>query len=554
MAPIHAGPKDTQSRAVKLSRDAAMAFYAGDVNGDQQLSYEEFVEVVPSDMKTGNEADLRALFRAVDADNSGNITLDEFFVWTLGFIEENTGAGLDAFFRRYDSNGEGSLDASEFARAAEDLGFGPVAHDLFLELDPDESGSVSYCELISYLRSSTISRCQSVSGQAKRFLTGVAYSVNDVGDIDPETWNLNAETTEGLREQLKMVMTLNPTVRVTHLYALMTAEGKMTVSRETIGDALKRIGYKGPASRDFQYKLFAELDSDSSGLFGMNDLQNWINNIVGRYEKARGLTLLRKPVDGLHQVTIGTNEILYPCRLAKVDWDLPSLRRALQLMLINAQLSPLDVLRAYDQDESGSFSKKEFLVMLKRIVQEEEMWDDQLRDVCHSAYREISGNDSRIDVVEFEVWLNVGWLALKREVKGLAPPPGTVAATGTAPPGALGDMSSGALPATRRRQVTRRPPRPSSAGSSLSLASHSSSLASSFYDLGARRGYAGSVYDEPKRVERAPQRRPPGRTHIVLLAPPPPDLCRSMSVGELSHVSRRGRQKQMALLAPWLLM
>ena len=71
------------------------------------------------------------------------LQLDEFFVWTLGFVEQQTGTGLESFFRRYDSTKEGTLDAREFAMAAEDLGFGSAAHELFIELDPDESGGVT---------------------------------------------------------------------------------------------------------------------------------------------------------------------------------------------------------------------------------------------------------------------------------------------------------------------------------------------------------------------------------------------------------------------------
>ena len=48
----------------------------------------------------------------------------------------------------------------------------------------------------------------------------------------------------------------------------------------------------------------------------------------------------------------------------------------------------------------GSFSKQEFLVMLKKIVRDVDLWDSELRDVCHLAHKEVSGGDSRIDVVE----------------------------------------------------------------------------------------------------------------------------------------------------------
>ena len=55
-----------------------MAFYEGDVNGDQKLSFEEFVNIVPTEMReSASDHDLRGLFCSVDADGSGSITVRE---------------------------------------------------------------------------------------------------------------------------------------------------------------------------------------------------------------------------------------------------------------------------------------------------------------------------------------------------------------------------------------------------------------------------------------------------------------------------------------------
>ena len=79
---------------------------------------------------------LLELFHAVDIDRSGTISLDEYFLFALSIGEAQTGTGVEAVFRQYDKNGEGVLDVAEFSRAVEDMGFGPKAHEIFLQVQP----------------------------------------------------------------------------------------------------------------------------------------------------------------------------------------------------------------------------------------------------------------------------------------------------------------------------------------------------------------------------------------------------------------------------------
>ena len=119
-----------------LSRNAAIAFYRGDKNGDEKLDFDEFCSIAPESLRANaSEHDLRLLFDSIDLDKNGSVTLDEFFVWTLSYVNDFMGAGLESVFNRYDASNEGALDSREFAQAAEDMGFGPLAHELFVELD-----------------------------------------------------------------------------------------------------------------------------------------------------------------------------------------------------------------------------------------------------------------------------------------------------------------------------------------------------------------------------------------------------------------------------------
>ena len=543
--PAAAAPASTAPRAIQLSRDVAMAFYSADINGDQKLDFAEFCSVVPQDLKeaTGMKG-VRELFDSVDTDRNGSISLDEFFIWTLQYIEQQTGTGLEVFFRRYDTNREGSLDAREFAQAAEDLGFGPVAHELFLELDPDESGSVTYGELIAYLRANR--NIVPFSSNAKRFLTGLAYANTELKHkIDATKWTLEATTVEGLRQELRGLLAQNPGAQVSSLFFAMSIDGSPTLTRDEFPVAMQRIGYQREGLKDYAFamEVFKAIDTDSSGALGLNDMIMWVNGTEGRRERARKLTLLREPVDAwVMDLRLGTNSVPYPCPLAEVSWDVSSLRKALQLMLIHDEISPLDLLRAYDSDDSGSFSKQEFLVMLKRIVNDLEMWDEELRELCVAAFRVAAAGDRSIDVTEFEIWLSNGWRQLKRNLRGEmaggpAPAPAPTEeemAWGAPAPAPAGLSASSSF---RRR---RSPPK-------LGIAR------SGKPDVGRSRGYQGTLYEgrppsaEPPKRPKSGQRG--GRASIMLLPPPStPELRMSMSAGALSHVGRVRSHKQEMML------
>ena len=90
-------------RPVVLSRDAAIAFMDADVDGNHQLSYEEFQQLVPANMRASlSEEDIREIFDSADLDGSGTISMDEYFLWTLKLAAAQTGSGLETIFRQFD--------------------------------------------------------------------------------------------------------------------------------------------------------------------------------------------------------------------------------------------------------------------------------------------------------------------------------------------------------------------------------------------------------------------------------------------------------------------
>ena len=113
--------KRQESRVANMTREAAVAFLNADIDGNQLLSFDEFLSIAPTAL---SRSGVQKLFNLVDTDNSGGISMDEFFFWSVSLAHESTGSGMESFIRKYDKTGEGLLDAMEFAMACEDMGFG----------------------------------------------------------------------------------------------------------------------------------------------------------------------------------------------------------------------------------------------------------------------------------------------------------------------------------------------------------------------------------------------------------------------------------------------
>lgn len=387
-----------EKSGLDLSRDAAAAFFEADVDGDQKVSFSEFTaKMVPTRMiASTSQEDLRQLFKSVDTDGSGFISLDEFFLWTLKFAQEETGSGIEAVFRRYDKTGEGVLDASEFARAAEELGFGAVAHEVFMELDPDGSGSISHHEMMARLKN------QPVSTDAKRFLSGLAFDAGRKAvELDTSSWTLNVDNKHAVREQLKARLERNePPARASDLYRAMTAGQNQTLDRSGFDAAMARVGLP-PKHEWLVEEIFQELDGDGSGAIGDSEMSQWIDGGEGRKARAKKLTLRA----GKTAAEEG---------LQSINWNPTTLRRELQLALIRTGVTPLDLLRAWDKGRDGDFSKREFLAMMKAIVDDEDAWDNHgLREVVIMLFKSVAGQDKTVDVAEFQSWLQTDWKALK---------------------------------------------------------------------------------------------------------------------------------------------
>jgi Ca2+-binding EF-hand superfamily protein len=388
-------------QGAKLVRDVAQSFMNSDASGDHRLTFDEFERAVPAQMRNRSKTELRRLFDQVDADGNGFVSIDEFFIWTLNFMKSAQGSGLDDVFRRYDQRGSGTLNMAEFATAAADIGFGELANDLFVEFDPENTGTIKQGDILNTVKSGRISR------NAKRLLTEIAFGGDrHAVDLDTSDWVLSGESKELIREELLVLMrNADPPARVSELFRAMAGSDKVKRLRSSeFAQAMSRVGM--PVENEWLVEaLFKQIDVRAVGVVGETELKAWINGVELRKAAAKTLTINSWP---------GAQAL----NLAELDWDAATIREQLQLVLISNRLGPLDLLHAWDSRGNGTFSKRDMLRMMKHFVDDLELWDDCVRDVVDDTYRSIARSDQKIDIVEFQTFLQAGWSEVKRGLQG----------------------------------------------------------------------------------------------------------------------------------------
>ena len=381
---------------VNVAREASLAFLEADANNDGMLTYVEFKDAIGRlRSRTGSidtiaakdEQALRELFDSIDGNKNGVVEMDEYFLWTID-MSTKQGCGLESLFKKYDTTGEGLLDANEFALAVEDLGFSATfAHDLFVDLDDDNSGAVSYSEITQTLKA----RVGELGADSKKLLTSLAFhdshAWNAAQKVDVRTGRrvLKASTpasdppasdevlktlkanqasatselkgpdAESLRKQLQELLAANA-MRDSDLYNLLTmplvrGDPSQPLSKHLFVRGIQELGYSGAPG--MLVNLFKRIDSDKTGIIGFAELREWMTGKMRRTTRARETHLLY----GLKGVT-----------LRDIKWTPKRLRREMVRMLQRAELAPIDMVRAWDPNNDMTFSKQEFLVMMKKII------------------------------------------------------------------------------------------------------------------------------------------------------------------------------------------
>lgn len=141
-------------------RQAAIGAAVADEDGDADLTYSEFAALVREREVTDEdephtERELRDRFSAIDADGSGTISMSEYLAYSLRDGLARSSKRVIDLFNGWDKDRSGLLTRTEFRMVVKAMGFrsDAVADDLFRMIDLDGSGSITYEELNTTLRS-----------------------------------------------------------------------------------------------------------------------------------------------------------------------------------------------------------------------------------------------------------------------------------------------------------------------------------------------------------------------------------------------------------------
>lgn len=146
------------------------------------------------------------------------------------------------------------------------------------------------------------------------------------------------------------------------------------------------------------------MDEDHCGEIAFDCFLNWLICRPQRRVRAR-------------QITLNTLRPDEDKPLAEIEWTPEVLRQEVQDMLIRTDVSALDVISAYDKTDDGALNKKEFLVFMKAIVGDTELWrESNVKQVTGAVFGAISGDDGELDIEEKLRWISKGWNERKKKL------------------------------------------------------------------------------------------------------------------------------------------
>ena len=242
-------------------RRNAMEFDSTDVDGDRELTLEEFGRMV-REREEGEHDDeeIKERFEAIDQDGGGTISMNEYVYFALCECLIRSGQRVMDLFKMWDDDNSGLIDKAEFRRAIKAMGFAVYVNDaeidmVYDEFDADKLGAIDYHELNAALR--RVKLPTKSLKKRERLKTPL-----------PEK-RIRLKTNEEASDFIRNWLAENKQ-RVIDLFKEWDEDGNGTIDRREFRHGLAALGIK--MRSDKVEALFETLDKDRSGEIDYNEL------------------------------------------------------------------------------------------------------------------------------------------------------------------------------------------------------------------------------------------------------------------------------------------
>ena len=372
-------------------KKASCRFAEFDRDGNQHLDFEEFYAMLPSTVHASfTDADVRWWFNSADTDGDGSISVNEFFLWSLHNAQEKWGSNaLEAAFVKYDGDGTGHLDALEFARAAEDVGFGAVANEIFEGLENKSTRTVSYRGLVKALSEKVPS-----DTNTKEMLSALVWTYDKQSNedaaigINTSKWVISGRDVESVQAELRELFNQSE-AHVIDLVKLFDQDAASTMfmqidDMEFQNTMRTRLGDNG--STQVLEEGFASLDTNGDGFIGFDELFEFVRGRRHSLDERTRKVLQPKAIETPEGVT-----------LDQIVWDEEVLQFLIRHTLEKHHTGPADLLRVWAGRAAGA-KKGLGIHLLSDSVHsyffgksDLDLWEHEVKTVVKDAFKNMVG-------------------------------------------------------------------------------------------------------------------------------------------------------------------
>ena len=357
----NAGLRSVKTRAdlgIQHMRKRVIDFRSADGNRDQELSFEEWVKMLPRQTKQlYSEVQLRERYTMLDTDDNGVITWDEYFLFSLQEAVQRSGLGMSAIFKKYDTNRNGELDQAEFQAAARELGMGDRAAVIFSQLSRRSGRSGDVIDYVALMTDARAIRSRDADVKAFMLALMLDEKAEDSAGLDTSSWGgFTAVDCASFRHELTALLESHQ-ASLAEIFRAVDVDGGGSINQsEFEAMFIVKLGFRGPLA--VLHSVYDQIDADANGI-SYDEWESWYDGNVAAsanqqlVAEARRLARAMADGDGATQAR---------------PWSSERLLEMLRAAITERFRDVASLMRSWDADGSGELDLKEFLENVRMVI------------------------------------------------------------------------------------------------------------------------------------------------------------------------------------------